>query len=123
MTGQKKAGLYGLALAAAVLAGVALVQGGGDIKNLLDPPPDMAFVWAPPTTGTAVEKYEVQIRSGGANSTDVETQFVTTNRVTFSVDWLTLYEVRVRGIDADGHVGVWSKWSLAEDRDHAEPSF
>ncbi len=123
MTGQKKAGLYGLGLAAALLAGVALVQGGGSIKNLLDPPDDMTFEWTAPTTGSVVAKYEVQIRTGGLNSTDVETQFVTTNQVTFSVDWLTLYEVRVRGVDGAGHVGSWSVWSLAEDRDHDEPSF
>ena len=123
MTGQKKAGLFGLGLAVAVLAGVAMVQGGGDIKNLLDPPPDMTFQWAAPTTGTPAAKYEVQIRNGGANSTDVVTRTVTTNRVTFSVDWLTLYEVRVRAIDASGRAGIWSVWSLAEDRDHEEPSF
>ncbi len=123
MTGQKKAGLYGLGLAAAVLAGVAMVQGGDDIKNLLDPPADMTFEWAAPTTGSTAVRYEVQIRNGGANSTDVKTQNVTSRSVTFSVDWLTLYEVRVRGIDSSGCAGVCSASSLAEDRDHEEPSF
>ena len=115
--------MYGLIFAVAVLAGGALVYGDEILEKLLDTPADMVFEWTAPTTGSAVDKYEVQIRTGGMNSTDVETRMVSTNQVTFAVDWLTLYEVRVRGIDSAGRIGAWSIWSLAEDRDHDEPSF
>ncbi len=123
MTGKNKTVMYGLIFAVAVLAGGALVYGEEILEKLLDSPDDMVFEWTAPTTGSAVDKYEVEIRTGGVNSTDVETRMVTTKQVTFAVDWLTLYEVRVRGIDSAGRVGPWSIWSLAEDRDHDEPSF
>jgi len=121
MTRQKKAGFFGLGFAAVLLAGVAMVQGEDDDKDLPPPPEDMIFEWTAPTTGTIPVKYEVQIRTGGVNSDDIRTDMVDTNRITFAVEWLTVYEVRVRGIDAQNRVGPWSIWSLAEDRDMVDP--
>ncbi len=123
MTGQKRAGFFGLSLAVMALAGAAFALGGDTHKAATPPPAPMVFEWTAPTDGTAVVKYEVQIRTGGESSTDVTTVEVTTNQVTFPVEWLTIYEVRVRGIDATDQAGAWSIWSLAEDEDHEAPSF
>lgn len=113
--------MYGLTLVVAVLAGGALVCGEEILEKDLGSPNDMIFEWTAPTTGSAVDQYEVEIRIGGMNSTNVETRMVTTNQVTFAVEWLTVYEVRVRGIDSAGRIGPWSIWSLAEDRGVDDP--
>jgi len=115
---EKKNKIRLLGVLVVVLAGVALVLGG------LGPQPDnLMFSWSDPTSGTEVVKYEVQIRVGGSASHEYRNEVVTTNSVTFDVEWLTPYEVRVRGVDANNRIGPWSDWSLAEDRDHEEPSF
>lgn len=114
---------FAFALAAGVLAGAAFAQGDPADKLLPSEADPMTFAWTAPTTGTTPVRYEVQIRKGGPASTDIDSREVTTNRVTFDVEWLTLYEVRVRAVDAGNRVGPWSIWSQAEDRDHGEPSF
>jgi hypothetical protein len=121
MTGIKGPGLFGLGLAFAVLAGVALAQGDPGAKKLRPPPTDVIFEWAVPTTGPAVVKYEVQIRTGGMNSNDITTRFTSTNRDTFPVVYLTLYEVRVRAYGTADIPSPWSPWSVAEDRRLADP--
>jgi len=123
MIRKRMAAFLILALVTGVLAGVALCQEASGEKMVPTQPEDMVFGWTAPTTGTPAVRYEVEIRVGGMNSTNITTRQVTENRVTFAVEWLTLYEVRVRAYDATDHVGPWSKWSLAEDRDHDEPSF
>ncbi len=125
MTGQMKAGLLGLGLAAAVLAGVALVQGGNPDQKSIGQRDELIFEWTPPTTGTAVVKYEVKVRTNGDDET-IQHQFVTTNRVSIPVnddDSLAEYDVQVRGIDAKNAAGPWSDWSKAEDRDYGDPDF
>ncbi|MFT5233997.1 MAG: hypothetical protein ACI9UK_000346 [Candidatus Krumholzibacteriia bacterium] len=123
MKSDKKVKFAVLGLLVVVLAGAAMVKAGYFDKVLPAQPDDMVFSWAAPTVGTTVVKYEVQIREGGSDGGDSRNMEVTTNSVTFDVDWLTLYEVRVRGVDASNRIGPWSEWSLAEDRDHEEPSF
>ena len=123
MTSKKRAGLIVLVLAVGVLGGVVLAQTESHDKDIPPQPEDMIFEWTAPTTGSAPVKYLVEIRVGGMNSEDIATREVTTNRVTFPVAWLTLYEVRVRGVDANNNIGPWSAWSVAEDRDHDDPSF
>lgn len=115
---QKKAGLLVLCLWVSALAGQeALAQ------TPSDQPQDMVFAWTAPSTGTPAVKYEVQVRRGGMRSSDITTTEVTITEITISVAWLTLYEVRVRGIDAQNNRGQWSAWSLAEDRDRGAPGF
>ena len=121
MTAKKISVLVGGALLVAVLAGVAISQSSGGEKVIPPQPRDFTFDWTAPTTGTPVVRYDVEIRIGGPESDQIETRSVTTNEVTFSVDWVTIYEVRVRGVDAQGRVGPWSPWSLAEDRDLDDP--
>lgn len=124
MTKRKQAVLAGVALAAVLLAGVALVLGTAGDKEAPAFGPDLIFAWTPATTGTTAVKYEVEIRKGGPESTDVTTRTVYTNQVVISeVAWLTLYEVRVRGVDSSNRAGPWSQWSNPADRDNAEPSF
>ncbi len=118
MMQNKKSKIAFGAVLMAVLAGVVLVWGGSG-----DRAEDMIFSWDAPTAGTPVVRYEVQIRVGGSQSNEYQNQVVTTNSVTFEVDWLKPYEVRVRGVDANDRIGPWSDWSLAEDRELEEPDF
>jgi hypothetical protein len=123
MTSRNRTIFLALALVAGVLAGAAFAQGDLADKDIPTDAEPMTFAWTPPTTGTSPVRYEVQIRKGGPSSTDIESRVEPTNQTTFAVDWLTLYEVRVRAVDASNRVGPWSIWSQAEDRDHEEPSF
>jgi len=123
MASQKRAVFLALTLAAGVLAGGALAQDDPDPRDPLQRPENMTFSWTAPSTGSPVAKYEIQIRKGGAASTDITNREVPTNEVTFAVEWLTKYEVRVRAVDAGNRAGPWSLWSQAEDRDHEDPSF
>jgi hypothetical protein len=124
MTKRRLTILTGVALAAVVLAGVAFVLGTAGDKEAPAFAPDLNFVWAPATTGVPAVKYEVEIRKGGPGSTDITTRTVSANQIVITeVAWLTLYEVRVRGVDADNRSGPWSQWSNAADRDNAAPSF
>jgi hypothetical protein len=121
MTDKKILALGAGLLVLAALAGAALTIGGGADKSVPSDPPDMTFTWDPPTTGTPVVRYEVEIRVGGSDSDQIDTQTVNTNEVTFAVDWVTPYEVRVRGVDGQGRTGPWSEWSLAYDTDLDDP--
>lgn len=123
MTSQKRAVFLALTLAAGALAGGALAQPESGLDDPENRAEAMTFVWTAPTTGSPVAKYEVQIRQGGAASTDITNREVFTTEVTFPVDWMTLYEVRVRAVDAANRAGPWSIWSQAENRDHEAPSF
>jgi len=117
MITQKKAMILLCILVTVALAGQGRAQTGND------QPVDMVFAWEAPTTGSPVVKYEVQVRRGGMLSSDVTTREAFTPEIVIPVDWLTLYEVRVRGVDAAGVRGPWSGWSLAEDRDRGAPGF
>jgi hypothetical protein len=121
MFDKKNLILIALAVGLAVLGGVAITMGGGGDKSLPQDPADMTFTWTAPTSGTAPVRYDVEIRVGGPESDQIQTQSVTTNEVTFPVDWVTMYEVRVRGVDGQGRTGPWSVWSLAYDRDLDDP--
>jgi hypothetical protein len=124
MTTRKLTFLVGGALAAAVLAGVALSQGTSGDKDAPPFGPDLTYNWVKPTTGTPVVKYEVEIRKGGPGSMDIETATASSNQIVVTeVAWLTIYQVRTRGVDASNRVGPWSAWSEAIDRDNQAPSF
>lgn len=121
MTGQKKLIMYGVLAAVVLLAGGALLQALLDDSGF-DAATPMTFRWEP-GSGTPAASYDVEIRKGGSGSTDITTEAVQIAEVTFNVDWLTPYEVRVRGVSATGVRGAWSEWSLVYDRDHDAPSF
>lgn len=105
------------------LAGVAVTGNWPWEKNADHDPQPMTFEWDPPVGGSAVVLYEVEIReSRPTTEATVVRRTTDTNRVTFDVRWLYLYEVRVRGVDAEGRKGPWSEWSDPPvDRDHNEP--
>ena len=94
------------ALLATALAGVAFTVGGlGDKSDDLDARP-MTFEWDPPAGGSPVVRYDVEIRESRPTTEPTVTARTTdTNRITFDVKWLYLYEVRVRGVDAQGRGG------------------
>ncbi len=119
MTSKKRLFLYGLVAATLVLAGGALSQEGADDSEP-EPAPPMTFRWEP-GLGTPPVRYDVEIRTGGMLSDDITEREVDTEEITFDVRWGTPYEVRVRGVNAQGEVGPWSIWSLVYDREYKEP--
>ncbi len=111
-------------LAKASLEDSTLAQVDLDTRDPYETLDNMTFTWTVPTTGSPVVKYEVQIRRGGAASTDITNEDVSTNEATIRrVVGLMKYEVRVRAVDAGNRAGPWSLWSQEEDQDHEEPSF
>ena len=116
MTGIKKSVLWVVVLAAVALAGVKMVSGAADDKES----PTMTFSWEAPASGAPVVFYEVEIRVGGMNSESIEELQTETTSIILEVDELApdvmprLYEVRVRGVDAQDRKGPWSIWSVAE---------
>ncbi len=110
--------LYGFCVGALALGGATLVQAQSDAAAdtvAVDPAPPMTFAWQP-GSGPPPEKYEVEIRKGGMYSKDITYRETATTEITFDVDWLTPYDVRVRGVDAEGRRGPWSKWSVVHHR-------
>ena len=121
MSDKKKSLQYGIVVVVLVLAGAVGLKAwlvGPDYE----PATPMIYQWEK-GGGTPAVRYDVEIRKGGSKSTDIRTVVVFTEEVTIEVDWLTPYEVRVRGIDVQEHVGPWSLWSEVKDRDHDAPSF
>ncbi len=67
----------------------------------------VTWTWTAPTTGTPVHHYVVEVRVEGGSWVRLTTE-PTDNRITMDQTANLVYEVRVAGVDAQGHQGVWS---------------
>lgn len=75
--------------------------------------PAATYRWDPPTTGSPVVKYVIQVSSDGGQTS---TQYVSDDdplNVFVFYDWAfaTTYVIRVAGVDAADRQGPWSPWS------------
>lgn len=80
------------------------------------------YTWTAPTTGSAVHHYEVQISA----STPIlwvspATATTTSTSATIPLQVGGAWIVRVRGVDAQGRVGLWSDASEAHTPDPGPP--
>ncbi len=78
------------------------------LSNQAAPPVTIptSYNWTPPTTGTPVEYYVVQLETDGGGYVTIET--VTDTTGTIDLEPGRTYSVRVAGVDADDAQGDWS---------------
>jgi hypothetical protein len=83
--------------------------------------PATEYVWTAPKSGTPVSHYFVQVRVN--NSELREYNFIPTESIFLQLEYGVKYEVRVAGVDAEGHRGGFSPWSQAYSPEFAPPGF
>ena len=71
------------------------------------------WTWDPPTTGTPVAYYQVEVNLDGGGWIRL-TQEPTTNQVQFDQSANVTYTMRVRGVDAAESAGPWSPVSAPD---------
>lgn len=83
--------------------------------------PATEYSWTAPVNGTPVHHYIVQVR---VNNIELrEYNYIPTASIQLQFEYGTKYEVRVAAIDAEGHRGGYSPWSLAYSPELAPPGF
>jgi hypothetical protein len=68
---------------------------------------DITYTWTPPTTGSAVHHYVVEVSVAGSPYYQVDT--VTSNTYTFTAPIGETHQVRVAGVDAQDRQGPYSQ--------------
>ncbi|MCB1182889.1 hypothetical protein KDM41_05605 [bacterium] len=117
MTAKKNRYLTVIVVAVLLLAGLLYAVWPDPFPT----PEPMTFRWTPPTTGAVAVRYDVEIHAGVEGSDEVISTTVTEPEVTFDVEWVKLYRIRVRGVDQLGRAGEWSEYSLSHDRELDDP--
>jgi len=83
--------------------------------------PATEYTWTAPKGGTPVEYYLVQVR---VNNNELrEYNFIPTESIFLQLEYGVKYEVRVAGVDAEGHQGGFSPWSQAYSPEFGPPGF
>lgn len=68
--------------------------------------------WDPPTYGTPVEHYVLQVITFGGDDPDTTTyDNITDTFMDVWVKYTFTYKARVAGVDAEGRQGPWSLWT------------
>lgn len=80
----------------------------------------VAYIWTPPTTGSAVHHYELQQSADGSAWID-RAEKPTSPSVTISAAVGVPIQIRVRGVDSLGRSGLWSDPSAAYIPDAGAP--
>ncbi|PID81940.1 hypothetical protein CSB20_00470 [bacterium DOLZORAL124_64_63] len=104
---------------AVALVGLVLLPRivGADV----DTPVTEVYTWTAPTEGTAVAYYMVQIM---VNDVDIVTlDPVFSEEVSVVMQYGNKYRVRVAGVDAAGHRGPYSPWSIPYTPELDPPDF
>lgn len=76
--------------------------------------------WTPPTEGSPVERYILQVSTNGSTFQTLSDS-ITNTTYTFEAVWLQTYVARVAGIDALDRQGLWSELSDPYVPDQGEP--
>lgn len=85
-------------------------EGEVEAPDKLRAPSSLVYSWTAPTTGTQVVYYVVEVKVN--EEITLQPDLLTGTTFTISdVKYLQKYQIRVAGVDSDGHMGPFSLWS------------
>ncbi len=87
----------------------------------VDTPVTEVYTWTAPTEGTAVAYYMVQVMVNDVDTMTLDPVF--SEEVSVGMQYGNKYRVRVAGVDAAGHRGPYSSWSIPYTPELDPPDF
>lgn len=95
------------------LLGCLLAALLGATSPLAEGSPTVTYAWQPPTVGTPVAHYVLELAQVRGEETVSRTvvDSILVNSYAVTVEQGLEYHIRVAGVDADGNQGPWSLWS------------
>lgn len=101
---------------------LASVPSLGQEPDKLRSPASLSYSWTVPTDGTPVVSYVVEVKINGEVTRLADPVFETTVTL-MDVEYLHEYQIRVAGVDAEGHQGPFSLWSEPFSPELEAPEF